>query len=61
LAAILSADCALREVIDSFLAFSTAMGEAKIGGKLHNQVKHHSCSNPNWQVAASKRQSLRSR
>jgi AhpD family alkylhydroperoxidase len=26
-------------VLDSFLAFSTAMGEAKIGGKLHNQVK----------------------
>lgn len=26
-------------VLDSFLAFSTAMGEAKIGTKLHNQVK----------------------
>jgi alkylhydroperoxidase family enzyme len=26
-------------VLDSFLAFSTAMGEAKIGAKLHNQVK----------------------
>lgn len=26
-------------VLDSFLAFSTAMGEAKIGKKLHNQVK----------------------
>lgn len=26
-------------VLDSFLAFSTAMGEAKIGEKLHNQVK----------------------
>ncbi|MEI8383965.1 MAG: carboxymuconolactone decarboxylase family protein [Planctomycetota bacterium] len=26
-------------VLGSFLAFSTAMGEAKIGGKLHNQVK----------------------
>jgi hypothetical protein len=28
-----------KEVIDSFLAFSTAMGEAKMGEKLHNQVK----------------------
>lgn len=26
-------------VLDSFLAFSTAMGGAKIGTKLHNQVK----------------------
>lgn len=26
-------------VLDSFLAFSTAMGKAQIGGKLHNQVK----------------------
>ncbi len=26
-------------VLDSFLAFSTAMGNARIGGKLHNQVK----------------------
>ncbi len=26
-------------VLDSFLAFSTAMGAAKIGAKLHNQVK----------------------
>ncbi|MFO0912231.1 MAG: carboxymuconolactone decarboxylase family protein [Pirellulales bacterium] len=26
-------------VLDSFLAFSTAMGEAKLGPKLHNQVK----------------------
>ncbi len=26
-------------VLDSFLAFSTAMGGAKIGAKLHNQVK----------------------
>lgn len=26
-------------VLDSFLAFSTAMGGANIGGKLHNQVK----------------------
>ena len=26
-------------VLNSFLAFSTAMGEAKIGEKLHNQVK----------------------
>jgi len=26
-------------VLDSFTAFSTAMGGAKIGGKLHNQVK----------------------
>lgn len=26
-------------VLDSFLAFSTAMGKARIGGKLHNQVK----------------------
>jgi len=26
-------------VLDSFLAFATAMGEAKIGTKLHNQVK----------------------
>lgn len=26
-------------VLDSFLAFSTSMGGAKIGTKLHNQVK----------------------
>jgi len=26
-------------VLDSFLAFSTAMGKVQIGGKLHNQVK----------------------
>ena len=26
-------------VLGSFLAFNSAMGEAKIGGKLHNQVK----------------------
>ena len=26
-------------VLDSFLAFSTAMGTVQIGGKLHNQVK----------------------
>ena len=26
-------------VLESFLAFSTAMGAVKIGGKLHNQVK----------------------
>ena len=26
-------------VLDGFLAFSTAMGEAEIGAKLHNQVK----------------------
>ena len=26
-------------VLDSFLAFSTAMGDARIGAKLHNQVK----------------------
>ncbi|MDX1961855.1 MAG: carboxymuconolactone decarboxylase family protein [Pirellulales bacterium] len=26
-------------VLDSFLAFSTAMGQAKLGAKLHNQVK----------------------
>lgn len=26
-------------VLDSFLAFSTAMGTARIGGKIHNQVK----------------------
>lgn len=26
-------------VLDSFLAFSTAMGTAQIGGKLHNQLK----------------------
>ena len=28
-------------VLDSFLAFSTAMSGAKIGGKLHNQVNHY--------------------
>jgi alkylhydroperoxidase family enzyme len=26
-------------VLDSFIAFSTAMGKVQIGGKLHNQVK----------------------